>query len=180
MPFKVIFPDLGDYQRNWRRYGVDKNLKDDWLVRLNNLHLFDVTNVCEGHSTCDDAYPRIVLLAKRDVLDRLEKLFVDRKWLSSVFAGIVASDTQFAFSNTVGVSNDPNSIMVHNSFTPIKLSFTRNDPRESLLLDDKTSDWFDASVRSIERIDEILHARLAIEAPEVNTGSTGVNNDPGH
>jgi hypothetical protein len=177
MPFKVTFPDLGDYQRKWRRYSVDKNLKDDWLVRLNNLHLFYVTSVCEGHYTCDDAYPGIALFAKREVFDRLEKLFVDREWLSSVFDGIVESDTRFAFSNTVGVSNDPNSIMVHNSFTPIKLSFTRNDPRESLLLDDKTSEWFDASVRSIERIDDILHAKLATESPVVNTGSTGVNND---
>ena len=132
MPFKVIFPNLGDYQRKWRRYSVDKNLKDDWLIRLNNLYLFGVTNICEGHSTCDDAYPCIVLLAKCDVFDRLAKLFDDRKWLSSIFDGIVVSDTRFSLSNTVGVSNDPNSIMVHNSFTPIKLSFTRNDPRAAL------------------------------------------------
>ena len=29
---------------------VDKNLKDDWLQRLNSLSCLELTNICEGHT----------------------------------------------------------------------------------------------------------------------------------
>jgi len=160
MATRIIYPALEDYQRKWRVYRVDKNLKDDWLVRLNNLKLFYVTSVCEGHFTCDDNYPTIVLFAKRDFIDSLKELFADKELLFSIFDGNFASDTEFTFSYTLGVSTNPNSIISATSCTPIKFSLHSKDPRESLLLDDKTSEWFEASVISIERIDEALYGRL--------------------
>lgn len=161
MATKIIYPALENYQRNWRGYRVDKNLKDDWLIRLNNLHLFNVINVCEGHFTCEDDTPQIILLAKHDFFDKLKNIFVEREWLLSIFDEFVASDTRWKFSHThtIGVSNDPNSIMNNPDFR-IKMSLVRNDPRESLILDNKTSEWFEASVNSIERIDEALYAKL--------------------
>ena len=145
MATRIIYPALEDYQREWRHYRVDKNLKDDWLVRLNNLRLFYVTSVCEGHFTCDDNYPTIVLYAKRDFIDSLKELFVDKELLFSIFDGNFASDTEFTFSYTLGVSTNPSSIIFAADFTPIKFSLHSKELRESLLFDDKTSEWFDAS-----------------------------------
>ncbi|MBV5326628.1 MAG: hypothetical protein JZU65_03175, partial [Chlorobium sp.] len=90
MATKIIYPALEDYQRDWRTYRVDKNLKDAWLTRLNNLNLFYVTNVCEGHHTCVDEYPRIALMGKSDFVGKLERLFVHREILFSMLNGSIA------------------------------------------------------------------------------------------
>lgn len=162
MAFKLIYPGLEDYQRMWQNYRVDKHLKDEWLVRLNNLELFYVTNVCEGHFTCEDKCPRIALMGKRAAVEMLGSLLDDREALFSILNSNLASDTLFDFSYTTGISNDPLSRSNSSVFTPIKFSLTRTFPRGSLVFDPKTSEWFDLSVSSIERIDKDLSGILNI------------------
>ncbi len=157
MAIRIIYPALESYQRTWRDYLVDKNLRDDWLVRLNELNLFVPTNVCEGHFSCDDQYPLIVLLSAADVIAGLEKLFEDCDGLRSVFDGLVPTDTEYKFSRTTGISNDPD---VFFNITRIKLSLCRNVPRESMNFDRATFRWFEAAVSSIEKIDEVLRKHI--------------------
>lgn len=161
MATKVIYPALENYQRKWRIFDIDKNLKDDWLVRLNNLNLFYVTNVCEGHHTCEDKHPRIILLGKNDFIGQLECLFADKRMLFSVLNSIIAPDTTFNFSHIIDLSNDPHSSSIHHSFTRIKLALTRNEPRENFAFDEKTSEWFEKSVGALECLDEVLLGKLA-------------------
>lgn len=161
MATRIIYPTLENHQRKWLIYNVDKNLNDDWLVRLNNLTLFYVTNVCEGHHTCLDEYPRIALMCKTNFVIQLERLFVDREMIFSVLSSIIAPDTLFEFSHTTDVSNDPHSKSNCSAFTPIKLSLTRKNPRTSLIFDEQTSSWFDASVSALEYIDMVLFAKCS-------------------
>jgi cation transport regulator ChaC len=37
-------------ERPWRRYRVDKNLKNSWLEQLSSLKCFDFRGICEGHA----------------------------------------------------------------------------------------------------------------------------------
>lgn len=37
------------YEREWNGFCVDKNLKDNWLVRLNSLKCLRPISICEGH-----------------------------------------------------------------------------------------------------------------------------------
>lgn len=46
------------HERRWRNRCVDKGLKDEWLERLNELTLFDLISVCEGHATEPEGHPR--------------------------------------------------------------------------------------------------------------------------
>ncbi len=162
MAFKFIHPGLDDYQRKWRNYSVDKNLKNDWLIRLNNLKLLYVTNVCEGHFTCEDTYPRIALMGKRTSAEKLGSLLDNREALISIFDCHIGVDTHFDFSYTIGISNDPHSRSNSSAFTPIKLSLTRTFPRGSLFFDQTTSDWFDRSVSSLEAIDHTMSSMLLL------------------
>jgi len=38
-----------EHERPWRGRFVDRNLHDDWLMRLNSLAAFDLFSICEGH-----------------------------------------------------------------------------------------------------------------------------------
>lgn len=153
MATRIIYPALENYQRNWRNYQVDKNLNNDWLIRLNSLRLFNVINVCEGHYTCDDQYPMIVLLGKSDAVGRLGSLILERESLLLIFNEVVADNTTFNFSHTVGISNNPQSYF---NGSNVKMSLSRKNPRMSLDFDSDTFEWFETSVCSIERIDELL------------------------
>lgn len=152
MAVRIIYPALENYQRMWQNYRVDKHLKDDWLVRLNNLELFNVINVCEGHFTCEDQHPLIVLLGKSHVVDKLVNLLANKESLSQTFDGIITADTQYKFSYTNGISNDAEGWPIY----MVKLSLVRNLPRESLIFDQITSEWFDVSVRALEKIDALF------------------------
>lgn len=157
MATRIIYPALENYQRTWRDYRVDNNLEDDWLVRLNNLGLFYVVNVCEGHYTCEDQYPAIVLLGRPEAVNKLEGVLADREWTLQLFNGTVSADTEFNFFTTKGISSDPDSFY---NGSKIKLSFFRNEPRESLEFDRGTFEWFEKTVDIIEVLDGRLQSRL--------------------
>jgi hypothetical protein len=49
LPKKTSRRECRDHEREWRGFCVDRNLEDDWLVRLNDLAAFDLISICEGH-----------------------------------------------------------------------------------------------------------------------------------
>ena len=49
LPKKTLRRKCRDHEREWCGFCVDKNLEDDWLARLNNLAVFDLISICEGH-----------------------------------------------------------------------------------------------------------------------------------
>ena len=49
LPKKTSRRKCRDHEREWQGFCVDKNLKDDWLERLNGLQVFHLISICEGH-----------------------------------------------------------------------------------------------------------------------------------
>lgn len=64
---------IGRHERLWNgtafgmeMVAVDRNLKDEWLARLNGLGTLKLTNICEGHvhttfGTGQERYPYVTL-----------------------------------------------------------------------------------------------------------------------
>jgi cation transport regulator ChaC len=52
-------------KRLWRAYQVDEGLENDWLYRLNALHVFELTSICQGHLSARRSilrsHPHIIL-----------------------------------------------------------------------------------------------------------------------
>ncbi|HIJ96576.1 MAG TPA: hypothetical protein HPP94_12720 [Desulfuromonadales bacterium] len=151
MATKIIYPALSNYQRKWLDYSVDKNLQDEWLVRLNSLKIFYPTNVCEGHATCDDAYPHIVLLSRADYLDRIDNLIRNIE-LTKHIRSCLPESTVFKLSSLFAITNEPDT---HFGDHIVKLSLSRETPRESLDFFEQDANWFELVVSSAEQIDKI-------------------------
>jgi hypothetical protein len=49
LPKKTSRRKCRNHEREWRGFCVDRNLEDEWLVRLNDLASFDLISICEGH-----------------------------------------------------------------------------------------------------------------------------------
>lgn len=67
------------HERRWRNYCVDKNLKDDWLERLNGLTVFDLISICEGHGSEAETelgrLPHINLRLKSPIAEGLDDIW---------------------------------------------------------------------------------------------------------
>ncbi|MDM7921797.1 MAG: hypothetical protein QUS14_05805 [Pyrinomonadaceae bacterium] len=74
------------HERRWRNYCVDRNLKDEWLERLNALKTFDLISICEGHGSGTDEesrrLPHFNLRLKERLAEQLHTVW------SSVRSGI--------------------------------------------------------------------------------------------
>jgi len=148
---RIIYPALSNYQRKWLNYNVDKNLQDDWLVRLNRLQAFYPVNVCEGHFTCEDSYPLIVLLSRAEFLGRFDNLMRDIG-LANLIGNCLPEGTVFKFSSLFAITNEPDT---HFGDHIVKLSLRREMPRESLDFFELDAQWFESAVSSAEHIDKI-------------------------
>jgi len=54
------------HERLWKDRCVDKNLKDEWLIRLNALQAFNLVSICEGHDSPARRPPHIHLRLKEE------------------------------------------------------------------------------------------------------------------
>ena len=69
--------------RKWHDYDVDFNLKDEWLIALNNVPGFDLISICEGHEGEDNAHFNLRANSKieyshvADLVDDLKPVYRD-------------------------------------------------------------------------------------------------------
>lgn len=152
MAMKIIYPALEDYQRRWRTFKIDKNLKDDWLLRLNDLKFFYLTNICEGHATCNDEFSVIVLLARSDFIREFDVL-IRRPGLLDGLCGYIPQQTVLKFLSTFCLTNDPDT---HFGDHIVKLSLRRETPRHSLQMQPEDIAWFETAVTAVEKIDSFF------------------------
>jgi hypothetical protein len=79
-----------EYEREWNSYCVDKNLEDEWLIRLNDLEAFRLISICMGHSGCQTelakAAPHIKPKPKERLLPGIARCWDENKsftiWVS--------------------------------------------------------------------------------------------------
>lgn len=148
MAVRITYPALENYTRDWGSFSVDKNLQDDWLIRLNKLKCFYVMGICEGHFSCDDNTALIVLGAKNSYrenlilgIERASELLKKYRDGSSQYSAKVIFDFPSKF---------PERTPTGWLFT---LSFACSKERTSLKMDKQTEEWFVCTVQSIEKID---------------------------
>jgi len=166
LPKKTSRRGCRDHEREWRGYCVDKNLEDDWLLRLNDLATFDLISICEGHCDRSDpprTPPHIKLKINEDSLPRIATRWDEHKMavLNAVSRHFQVGDTyvnlelKFKLRSTTGRLNyEENLIMrIHG-----------RRARESEEMDAGTRLWFQQNVERIEELDGLI-ADLWQEAP---------------
>lgn len=148
MAVRITYPALENYTRDWGAFSVDKNLQDDWLIRLNTLQCFELMGICEGHFSCDDDVANIVLQAKNMYREKLingaeqvGKLLKKYRDTSSRYSAKAIFDLP---------SKHPQQTSTGWLFT---ISLTCLHERISFEMDSQTEEWFVRAVQDIESID---------------------------
>ena len=158
LPRRTPRRKCSEREREWNGFCVDKNLEDDWLMRLNNLHAFTLISICEGH--CDQAElsrrcPHIKLRLKEHLLPNVARLWDEHKMtvltevnrLFQTGATFVNLELQFKLRSGTGrLTYDENMVIrVHG-----RRARTAED------IDAPTCEWFRQSVGQVEEIDSLI------------------------
>ncbi len=153
------------YERPWREFCVDKNLEDDWLERLNNLKVFDLINICEGHperaTHTATRYAHIYLKLKDShirglgkdwetirptLLKDVHRLFQDGKILLNLDLNFKIRSDQGRFVYQEG----------------LRLKLRANEASKTVSLDDFVRSWFETCIHCMEILDKILLDQLSV------------------
>jgi hypothetical protein len=154
LPRKTSRRKCRDHEKEWRGFCIDKNLKDDWLVRLNSLAAFSLISICEGHCDrqADGVSPHIKLRLKERHLPGIASHWDDHKMavVSEVGKLFQTGDTyvnlelKFKLRSGTGRLNYQEDLIV-------RIHCRR--ARDSEEMDARTHDWFQYSVSRIEDLD---------------------------
>lgn len=152
-----------DYEREWNGLCVDKNLENDWLVRLNNLQCFRPISICEGHAWrkvgSTRTYPHVKLRLQEQFLsgiagqwDRLKPVISDE--LPRLFQPAdTYVEVDLRFRLRWGGSRFPYrehlSVRIHG-----------RQAKASKKMDATTYAWFEQTVRRIEKLDSTVAAQI--------------------
>jgi hypothetical protein len=148
-----------DHEREWNGYCVDKNLEDDWLIRLNDLAAFGLISICEGHSGRPAEPARtashIKLRLKEHLLPGIARCWDEHKMsiLSEVNSLFQSGDTyvglelKFKLRSRTGRLNYEESLMV---------GIHGRQGRTSEEMDAETRDWFQQSIERVEALDRLI------------------------
>lgn len=145
------------HERRWRNYCVDKNLKDEWLERLNALEAFDLISICEGHGSGTDEesrrLPHFNLRLKERFAERLNEVWSEiRSDIGSAIDRCFTSPhVEVRFEYRGGFVKDADGVSPQ-EIAIVKLSSLVR------ILDFEASyygaDWFDANVAAAENFDK--------------------------
>jgi hypothetical protein len=145
-----------DYEREWEGFCVDRNLEDDWLVRLNGLETLTLISICEGH--CDRRAersrtpPHIKLRLREHLLPGIARHWDEQKMaiVSEVNRLFQTGDTyvnmELKFKLRSGTGR-----LVYREDLVVRIS--SRQARTSEEMDARTYDWFQRSVTAIEELD---------------------------
>ena len=162
LPRKTPRRKCRDYEREWNGFCVDRNLEDDWLERLNDLEVFSLISICEGH--CDRQTepsrtpPHVKLRLRENLLPNIASRWDEHKMaiVSEVNRLFQTGDTyvnlelKFKLRSGTGRLNYQEDLIVRVHSRQARIS-------EEIEAD--THDWFQRSVSRIEELDSQM-ARL--------------------
>jgi hypothetical protein len=148
-----------EYEREWNGYCVDKNLEDDWLIRLNDLAAFGLISICEGHSGRQTepakTAPHIKLRLKEHLLPGIARRWDEHKMsivseVNGLFQGsdtYVGLELKFKLRSRTGRLNYEESLMV---------GIHGRQGRTLEEMDTETRDWFQQSIGRVEALDRLV------------------------
>lgn len=151
-----------EYERRWNGRWVDKNLENEWLIRLNQLNTLKLTSICEGHFNSPRNsvrnFPHIILRVKEpwlspfvyrwhelkaEIFQKIETIF-DHS-LANIFLEL---EVRFSYRITPRRSSDEENVVIR---------ITRITPRVSTEMDKETFAWFEEIIKKIENFDQFIH-----------------------
>lgn len=149
---------LRPHERWWNDFPVDKNLKDEWLRRLNALTTWNLISICEGieerHSQQRYSHPHINLRAKEDHLPAVVRWFhtlsVDAKGILKIF-DLEETTVDFVVEQTF---SKPHGNLMR-KFNPT-MRIKSHHQRSSDDIDSQTVLWFEKTITEIEQMDSLL------------------------
>jgi hypothetical protein len=143
------------HERIWRDRRVDRNLKDEWLISLNDLKTFDLISICEGHNAQRHAYPHINLRLKEEYLSRVSnEWYCSTRTMSKVIDNIFDSE-QSRTEIELRVIYRRQSVRntCRQDFVVKIQSLVR---RESESIDTRIIDWFDLTIKAVRDLDTFI------------------------
>ena len=151
-----------DHEREWNGFCVDRNLEDDWLVRLNDLKTFDLISICEGHCNHQtepaQTPPHIKLRLKEHLLPGIARRWDEQKMavVSEVSRLFETGDTYVNLELKFKLRSGRGRLIYQQDLI---VRIHHRQVRISAEMDDKTHDWFRQTVGRIEELDNLI-ARL--------------------
>ena len=148
-----------DYEREWNGYCVDRNLEDDWLIRLNDLEAFSLISICEGHfgrqTEPARVTPHIKLRLREHLLPGIARCWDEHKM--SILSEVnrlfqrgdmyVGLELKFKLRSRTGRLNYEESLMV---------GIHSRQGRTLEEMDAEIRDWFQQSVGCVEALDDLF------------------------
>ena len=152
-----------DFQRPWHGHCVDINLEDAWLERLNNLRIFDLINICEGHpkriSSTATRHAHIYLKLKETYLRDLVKDWetIRPTLLKEVLCLFQDGSTHLNFDLNFKVRTGKGRFVYQEG---LSLKLRADKPTNSPGLDPTIRAWFENCITCTETFDQILYESL--------------------
>lgn len=147
-----------EHERLWNGCYVDKNLKDEWLKRLNILSLFDLINICEGITETRGelafAQPHVYCKAKQRYCSAISRHFNDKNLIKNLQNFSVLGETRVELDVKRRFFKDDGDTGYYADNIILKLTFLRE--RCSREIDEETTRWFEHIVSGIEAFDGFL------------------------
>jgi hypothetical protein len=148
---------LHDYQRMWNGHSVDKNLKDEWLQDLNDLKIFDLINICEGHRNevgqRRNESPHIYLKIKEEIREKAYEYYrfsknsdMLEKNMSKTFEDHLRFRCSLCFEKTITNTNRSSARIVFKLNSSPRLDFEKGG----------MDNWFTEAIKKIKKLDKKL------------------------
>jgi hypothetical protein len=143
------------HERVWRNRCVDRNLKDYWLISLNELQSFDLISICEGHSNRRRTYPHINLRLKEEYFPIVsQEWYRSRQIMSRSIDNILSSEKtaveiklEIIFRKRNGRYNIMQNFIV-------KMQCLHTNEQKSI--NSKIISWFDLIISEIQEFDTFI------------------------
>jgi hypothetical protein len=138
---------------------VDKNLEDDWLVRLNGLDSLKLISICEGHCRRQTeplrTPPHIKLRLKESFLPGIACRWDEHKMavLNEINKLFQAGNTYVNLELKFKLRQSLGRLTYQEDLT---LRIHSRQARTSEEMDAETSDWFRQSVSRVEELDRFV------------------------
>lgn len=148
-----------DHERLWRERCVDKNLKDDWLERLNRLAAFSLINICEGHHDqqvgSSGRYPHISVRLKERLLPGIARHWEELRGatLSEMNRLFQTGDTDINMELKFRLRAGRGKLIYQEGLALRVRSFEKRKTSE---LDSQTANWFERVIQRIEGLDGMV------------------------
>jgi hypothetical protein len=149
-----------EHEREWNGLCVDRNLQDDWLVRLNQLGAFDVVSVCEGH--CDRSRepsttcPHIKLRLKDAILASSGCLWDEHKMeVVSALGSLFSSADTHANVELKFKARSGRGRLVYQEELVARVH--GRNPRRTAEMDGATCEWFERNLGLVEDLDRLVN-----------------------